>query len=153
MNTFSKGVKIIRSQKIFKSETFANQLFSTDTDHTWPQLQSNRWSRSRTSCECSTTKQSNTSRSGLIIIQLFMWYFAQTLTTLDLSYNEIGAQGAEHLANALQQNKVTRFAQALLLFNSSCTIFHRHWPHFTSVTIKSVIKEQNILRMLYNKTK
>jgi hypothetical protein len=54
-----------------------------------------------------------------------MYYFSQTLTTLHLSWNEIGAQGAEHLANALQQNKVTGLAQ-IFLFNSLCTIFHRH---------------------------
>ncbi len=35
--------------------------------------------------------------------------FIQTLTTLNLGSNEIGDQGAEHLANALQQNKVTSF--------------------------------------------
>jgi Ran GTPase-activating protein (RanGAP) involved in mRNA processing and transport len=39
-----------------------------------------------------------------------MYYFRQALTTIDLSGNEIGAKGAEHLANALQQNKVTRLA-------------------------------------------
>ncbi len=33
--------------------------------------------------------------------------FTQTLKTLNLSFNEIGPRGAEHLANALQQNKVT----------------------------------------------
>ena len=32
--------------------------------------------------------------------------FRQTLTTLHLKRNEIGDQGAKHLANALQQNKV-----------------------------------------------
>jgi hypothetical protein len=55
-----------------------------------------------------------------------MYYFPQILTILDLSVNEIGAQGAEHLANALQQNKVTGLAQIFFLFNSLCTIFHRH---------------------------
>ncbi len=55
-----------------------------------------------------------------------MYYFLQALTTLDISGNEIGVQGAKHLANALQQNKVTRLAQVLLLFNYKYTIFHRH---------------------------
>jgi hypothetical protein len=43
--------------------------------------------------------------------------FVQTLTTLDLENNQIGPQGAEHLANALQQNKVT--TALLLLLNTS----------------------------------
>jgi hypothetical protein len=43
-------------------------------------------------------------------MQPFIHYFQQTLTTLVLFGNEIGAQGAEHLANALQQNRVTSFA-------------------------------------------
>jgi hypothetical protein len=55
-----------------------------------------------------------------------MYYFPQTLITLELRHNQIGAQGAEHLANALQQNKVTRLTQIFILFNSLCTIFHRH---------------------------
>jgi hypothetical protein len=55
-----------------------------------------------------------------------MDYFPQTLTTLHVSSNEIGAQGAGHLANALQQNKVTGLAQIFFLFNSLCAIFHRH---------------------------
>jgi hypothetical protein len=55
-----------------------------------------------------------------------MNYFPQTLTTLNLGQNQMGDQGAEHLANALQQNKVTRLAPVFFLFNASCTIFHRH---------------------------
>jgi hypothetical protein len=39
----------------------------------------------------------------------------QTLTTLDLNSNKIGQQGAQHLANALQQNKVSTTLLLLLL--------------------------------------
>ena len=46
-------------------------------------------------------------RIALLHIQPFIHYFSQTLTTLNLDYNQIGAEGAQHLANALQQNKVT----------------------------------------------
>ncbi len=35
--------------------------------------------------------------------------FIKTLTTLNLEYNEIGARGAEDVANALQRNKVKSF--------------------------------------------
>ncbi len=41
----------------------------------------------------------------------------QTLTTLALQDNQIGDQEAQHLANALQQNKVT--TTLLLLLNTS----------------------------------
>ena len=47
-------------------------------------------------------------------IQILIHYFAQTFTTLYLDYNKIGAQGAEHLANALQQNKVKSLSPVFL---------------------------------------
>jgi len=37
-------------------------------------------------------------------------YFSQTLTTFSLDWNKIGAQGAEPLAYALRENKVTSFS-------------------------------------------
>jgi hypothetical protein len=43
--------------------------------------------------------------------------YMQTLTTLNLEYNEIGEQGAEHLANALQQNKVAFLTSLDLPYN------------------------------------
>src|SRR6202034_4343495 len=62
--------------------------------------------------------------------------FPQTLTILHLYDNQIGAKGAEHLANALQQNKVTELISIFFLFNSSSTIFpqtlttlHLGWNH------------------------
>ncbi len=50
-------------------------------------------------------------------MQLFIYHLSQTLTTLDIDDNEIGAQGAEHLANALQKNKVTSLRQLHFLYN------------------------------------
>jgi hypothetical protein len=46
-------------------------------------------------------------RTTPLRIQLLTYYFSQTLTTLDLNWNRIDAQGAEHLAVALEQNEVT----------------------------------------------
>jgi hypothetical protein len=49
--------------------------------------------------------------------------FTQTLTTLNLWGNKIGPQGAQHLANALQINKVTTtLLLFLLLITSSFTL-------------------------------
>lgn len=40
---------------------------------------------------------------------LLTYHFLQTLTTLDISYNSIGSEGVQYLANALQQNQVFIF--------------------------------------------
>jgi hypothetical protein len=44
----------------------------------------------------------------MLSMQQLIYYFSQTLTTLNLSDNEIRDQGGKHLANALEQNKVTQ---------------------------------------------
>jgi hypothetical protein len=133
---------------------------------------------------------------SISIIFLTSSLFTQTLTTLYLSWNQIGPQGAEHLGHALQINKViphsfsslhhsrtfhtdthhtkplfqsNRWSRSrtswqcstnqqsnttLLLITSSFTHFsHRHSPRYTSFRIKLLIKEQNILAMLYKSTK
>ena len=40
------------------------------------------------------------------IEKYFRYYEIQTLTTLQLDQNNIGAEGAQHLANALRKNRV-----------------------------------------------
>ena len=85
------------------------------------------------------------------LIQVFTRYFPQTLTTLDLQNNQIGDQGAQHLANALQVNKVTT---TFLLITSSFTHFsHRHSPHYPFTAIKSETKGHNISPMLSQTTR
>ncbi len=61
----------------------------------------------------------------LFLIQPLIHYFPQTLTTLNLYGNEIGGQGAEHMANALRQNQVGRLTLLYFLFNHSFIISHR----------------------------
>ncbi len=126
---------------------------SVETNNTEPPLQSNRWPRSTTSCECLTAKKSNTTRTARFRIQSFTDYLLQTLTTLNLRSSQIGDRGAEHLANVLQQNKVTRLEPFYFPYNHSLTIFYRHSPHWTSNAIKLAVKEHNILRMPYSKIK
>ncbi len=58
-------------------------------------------------------------------------FLLQTLTTFKLSYNEIGQQGGERFANALEENKVTGHALLYSLSNCSVTILtdtHHTWP-------------------------
>jgi hypothetical protein len=71
-------------------------------------------------------------------MQLFIHHLSQTLTTLNVYNNQIGDQGAEHLANALQQNKVTSLRQLHFLCNYSFIIYHRRSRHLSSITTKSV---------------
>ena len=61
--------------------------------------------------------------------------FTQTLTELYLQGNPIGANGAQALADALRQNKVTHLPGSSLIsiFFSS----HRHSPNSTLTGIKS----------------
>lgn len=47
-------------------------------------------------------------------------FFSKTLISVELGNNQIGDKGAEHLANALQQNKVT----GIVLFCSYPIIFY-----------------------------
>lgn len=83
------------------------------------------------------------------------WYsfafflYKQTLTKLNFSYKRIGNQGAQHLAIALQENKVMQLKSLflLLLFNHSFSIAHRRLPHYIFKVIRSVIQEYNIYPM------
>ena len=44
--------------------------------------------------------------SSCFVYHVILSYFIQTLTTLNLGWNKIGAQGAQYLAEALRQNTV-----------------------------------------------
>jgi hypothetical protein len=70
-----------------------------------------------------------------------MHYFSQTLTTLNLYGNDIVDQGAEYLANALQQNNVTLLTILNFLFKHSFIIPDRHSQRLASEETTSVIKE------------
>ena len=78
-------------------------LFHTDTQHTQPQQQWNRSCGSATFGRCITTR---TWWPPFLLPSLFhhIYFFTQTLTTLNLDGNEIAATGAQHLADALRQN-------------------------------------------------
>ena len=56
-------------------------------------------------------------------------FFTQTLTTLDLHWNQIGALGAQHLADALRNNTVT------LILSYSISYTHLHFFTQTLTTL------------------
>src|SRR3984957_357660 len=61
-------------------------------------------------------------------------FFTQTLTTLNLSSNQIGPAGAQHLANALHNNTVNPFLYSSISLPSA--IFHTD-THHTQPSIQS----------------
>jgi hypothetical protein len=130
----------------------AHSLFLTDTHHTQRWTQSNRWSRSTLYCQCSTTKRSNIALIVLFILSP-TYYFTQTLTTLALHLNQISNQGAQHLANALQNNQVTPAYHHFLLFHSlshidthytSCWVQWNRWSRSTTSRQCPTTKQSNI---------
>ncbi len=71
-------------------------------------------------------------------------FFTQTLTSINLSSNQIGPKEVQILANALQRNQVISIVLSLLHANYS----NRRLPQLTSALIQSDQKECSILPML-----
>jgi Ran GTPase-activating protein (RanGAP) involved in mRNA processing and transport len=104
-------------------------LFLTDIHHVKTKKQSIRLFKTTTYSDCSTTKQSNMIHIGILLIQLCTHHFIQTLTTLDLEDNYIGAVDAQHLAVALRNNTVT------LILSSSISYTCLHFFTQTLTTL------------------
>ncbi len=98
-------------------------IIFTDTHNTSPLVQSNRCSRCRTSGQCTAAKQGNVTHTILLPTERLIDHISQTLTTLYLDRNQIGAQGAKYLANALEKNTVTSFTLFCFVSNSSSIFF------------------------------
>jgi hypothetical protein len=77
---------------------------------------------------------------------LFSPYFIETLTALYLASNRIGNLGAPHIADGLMSNKV--IVLSLFLQHIHIFVSYRHSLHLTSETIRSVMKEFNLLLKL-----
>jgi len=61
--------------------------------------------------------QTNKVTQTMILVNFYhihLSLFIQTLTTLDLVWNEVGAEGGKAIGQALQTNKVT---QTMIFFN------------------------------------
>jgi hypothetical protein len=79
-------------------------------------------------------------------------FLSKTLTTLNLESNEIGAEGAEALADVFRESKVNIFLSLYLSLTSSL-FTHRHSPHSISKEMVSGRKEPKHWLMLSEKTR
>ena len=119
-------------------------LFHTDTHYTQPAVQSNRRSRCTILGWSIATQYSEIITSSYFLPHLILLSLIQTLTTLNLSYNQIGAQGAQYLGEALRHNTVR--SSLLLIFSiiSLLSLSYRHSLHSTCRKIKSELKVRYI---------
>jgi len=119
-------------------------LFHTDTHYTQPVVQSNWRSRCTIFGWSIPTQDSEIITSSCFYHHLIPVSFIQTLTTLDLSGNKIGDQGAQYLAEALRHNTVRSSLLHVFIIISFLSLSYRHSLHSTCRTIKSEIKVHNI---------
>ncbi len=91
---------------------------------------------SNISCKhCKTTKYI---RVFFVIGRIFHYLGdLQTLTTLDLSQNSVDEEGAKHIANMLEVNKVSCFFLVSLLL-----LIYRHSEYWTYHGVKLKIKQR-----------
>jgi hypothetical protein len=74
--------------------------------------------------------------------------YTQTLINLDLSNNQIGDNGTQHLVDTLLNNTVIVIVY-LHLLHKKISYSRRHSSHWSSSTIRLNLLEQNILLMSY----
>ena len=101
-----------------------HSLLHSDSQHIKSAAESNWSARRSTSCQWPTTKSSSrdTCHHCRFSIPLS---FVQTLTRLNLHYNSVGDEGAQYLANALQQNRVMLLCPQV---SDAFIIQYRHSP-------------------------
>ena len=124
------------------SSSFAS---NTDTHKTRPRRQSNRSCRCTISWRSIAQEHCETNNHFLHFDHLHLSHQIQTLTTLSLYNNQIGAAGAQSLGEALHKNTVR---QTITFFISIIFIFrikYRHSQNSGSPTIKSELQVHNLL--------
>jgi len=118
-------------------------LFHTDTHYTQSVAQSNRSSRCTIFGWSIATQHSEIITASCFYHHLIPISFIQTLTTLDLNGNQIGAQGAQYLGEALRHNTVRSSLLRVFTIISFLSLSYRHSLHSVCGTIKSEIKVPN----------
>ena len=119
-------------------------LSSSHTDtHNASSCSERNWRRRSTAF--GTCIESEHSETRLLNIPTLLCYLhlTQTLTTLNLDWNSIGYDGAQHLASALQVNTV-RLGFSTSRHSSAIFISHRHSQRFILRGAESAMKEHSI---------
>ena len=119
-------------------------LFHTDTHYTRPLQQSNRRSRCTILGWSIATQYSQIITPWCFYPHLIRVSFIQTLTALNLNANQIGAQGAQYLAEALRHNTVRSSLLDVFTIISFLSLLYRHSLHSTCAWIKSELKVHSI---------
>ena len=121
-----------------------SSLFHTDTHYTRPLLQWNGSWRCTIFGWSIATQYSKIITPSSFYHHLILLSFIQTLTTLNLSYNQIGAESAQYLGEALRHNTVRLSLLQVFTIISFLSLSYRHSLHLTCRTIKSELKVHNI---------
>jgi len=119
-------------------------LFHTDNHYTQPDVQSNRSSRCAIFGWSIATQYSEIITPSCFYHHLIPASFIQTLTTLDLMFNQLGAQGAQYLGEALRHNTVRSSLLHIFTIISFLSLSYRHSLHSTCAAIKSELKMHSI---------
>jgi len=119
-------------------------LFHTDTHYTQPGVQWNWSSRCRILGWSIATQHSEIITASCFYHHPIPVFFIQTLTTLNLSINKIGAQGAQYLSEALRHNTVRSSLLHVFTIISFLSPSYRHSLHSTWCAIESKLKVHNI---------
>ena len=133
----------MRSSPLHVLPSSHSSLFDTGTNYTQPLRQSNRSSR------CTIFGWSIATQYSEIITPSYFYHhltpvsFIQTLTTLNLYWNQIEAQGAQYLDEALRHNTVRSSLLHVFTIISLLSLWYRHSLHSTLTTIKSELKVHN----------
>ena len=119
--------------------------FHTDTHNARSSKQHDRQCRSTAFGKSIASEHSQT-RVPFISSLIYYLHLIQTLTILDLWGNKIGTAGAQHLARALQVNKV-RLDLSPSHHSSIIFISHRHLQRWILIGTALAMEERNIWRM------
>jgi hypothetical protein len=134
----------------FLSITWELLCFNTDTHNTESWFEQYRCWRDTTPGSCITKQRSK--RCFLLFQSDTNYYVSiQTLTTLNLESNEIGTEGARHMAHALQSNAV-REVSFFVNYIRTIMFQYRRSPHCILIVMKSVLRERNTWLMHYKAT-
>lgn len=141
---FSNVMRLFLLDNFLMHQSFS---FHRDTHNNESRTQRNRRYRSTSSSECITDEHGE---NRLYPIEWLNYYFhfTQTITSLNLEWNKIGAAEAYQLASALQVNTV-RIDCIISNASTTISISHRHSQRWISTTTILAMRGHSIWQMPY----